>query len=64
MTRAEVKALVAGLRYVVHALAQAEPADKAAIYAELGIRLVDDPGTGRVLVEARPCTEERVGEGT
>ena len=64
MTRAEVKALVAGLRDVVTALAQAAPADKAAIYSELGIRLIYNPETGRVLVEARPCTQERVGEGT
>ncbi|HJP64875.1 MAG TPA: hypothetical protein VKA30_01070 [Actinomycetota bacterium] len=52
-----------GLRDVVSALSHADPEDKAAIYAERGVRLIYHP-RGRVVVEARPCTEERVGEGT
>jgi site-specific DNA recombinase len=63
LTKGQVRALVKGLRDVVRALAQADPEDKAAIYAELGIRLTYHPG-GRVVVESRPCTEERVGGGT
>jgi hypothetical protein len=57
-----VKALVRGLADVAEALARADPADKAAIYDELGITLAYHPG-GRVVVETQPCTEERVGGG-
>ena len=63
LTRAEVKALVTGLRDVVATLARAEPADKAIMYAELGVRLTYHPD-GRVLVESRPCTQVSVGGGT
>ncbi len=63
LTKSQVKALVRGLTDVVEALAHADPADKAAIYDELGVTMTYHPG-GRVLVEARPCTEERVGGGT
>ena len=63
LTKSQVRALVDGLGDVVEVLAQADRADKAAIYNELGITLTYHLG-GRVLVEARPCTEERVGGGT
>lgn len=60
--KAQFRALVAGVRDIVTALSAAAPTDKAAIYAELGVSLTYHPG-GQVLVEARPYTEERVGEG-
>jgi hypothetical protein len=45
----------------VEALANADPALKAELYAELGLRLVYHPD-GRVIVESRPAVySERVG---
>jgi site-specific DNA recombinase len=63
MTAAEVRALVTGLRSTVQALSNADPALKAELYAELGIRLVYH-SDGRVVVESRPAVySERVGGG-
>jgi DNA invertase Pin-like site-specific DNA recombinase len=50
LTKDEIKALVASLSDVVAVLADADPADKAAVYAELGISMTYHPD-GRVLVE-------------
>ena len=64
LTKPQVKALVGALRHIVGVLTDADPADKAAVYRELGISLTynDD---GRVLVEARPhVVEVRAGGGT
>lgn len=49
----QVKALVASLRDIVQVLADAEPADKAELYAQLGISLAYDPD-GTVTVESHP----------
>jgi site-specific DNA recombinase len=60
----EVKALVTALRDIVGVLRDAEPADKAELYAELGVRLSYRPD-GPVAVEALPRgVEVRVGGGT
>lgn len=49
---------------MVAVLRDADPADKAAVYADLGISLTYHPD-GRVLVESRPpCSQVRVGGGT
>ena len=61
LTTADVKTLVASLKDIVATLADADPADKAAVYRELGISLTYN-NDGRVVVEARPrVVEVRVG---
>ncbi len=49
----EVKALVNALKDIVSVLAQAEPADKAELYDQLGVRLRYDP-SGSVSVQSEP----------
>ncbi|MGQ0616239.1 MAG: recombinase family protein [Acidimicrobiia bacterium] len=64
LTKDEIKALVASLHDMVAVLEHAAPADRAAVYTELGIALTYHPD-GRVLVESRPpCSQVRVGGGT
>ena len=64
LTKPEVKALVTALRDIVGVLRDADPADKAELYAELGLNLTYHPD-GRVAVEALPRgVEVRVGGGT
>lgn len=64
LTSEQVKALVRHLRDVVAVLADADPADKAVLYRELGIELTYH-ADGRVRVEALPRgTQVRVGGGT
>ena len=53
LTADEVKALVKALKDIVSVLAQAEPADKAELYDQLGVRLRYDP-SGSVSVESEP----------
>jgi site-specific DNA recombinase len=53
MTTEQVKALVAALRDIVDVLADADPADKAELYNELGVTLRYDP-EGMVTVQAHP----------
>ena len=53
LTKEDIKALVASLRDITATLAQADPADKAAAYAEMGIE-VTYHADGRVLIESRP----------
>jgi len=63
----EVRQLVAGLGDMAQVLSEADPADKAAVYAELGITVTYDPIQRLISAEARPfepCTTERVGGGT
>jgi hypothetical protein len=63
LSKDEIKALVASLHDMVAVLRDADPADKAAVYAELGISLTYPHG--RSLVESRPaCSQEGVGGGT
>ena len=64
LTKAQVKALVGALRDIVGVLADADPADKAELYGELGVSLTYH-ADGRVAVEALPRgVDVRVGEGT
>ena len=64
LTKEDIKALVASLRDITATLAQADPADKAAVYAEMGIE-VTYLQDGRVLIESRPrVVNDGVGGGT
>ena len=64
MTADQVKALVAALRDIVDVLTDAEPADKAELYNELGVTLTYNPD-GSVAVKAHPRgVHVRVGGGT
>jgi len=67
LTVEDVKAMVAGLRDITRSLAQANPAIKAAAYAELGVTVTYHQ-EGRALLESRPqpsgVPEVRVGGGT
>ena len=53
LSRDEARELVESFEYVNRVIADADPADKAALYKELGIDLTYEPN-GRILVEARP----------
>jgi len=65
LTVAEVRRLVESLKDIPKVLADAEPAMKARVYAELGIRITYEPGSRVVIAEARPAsTSVRVGGGT
>lgn len=64
LTKEDIKALVASLQDMTATLAQADPADKAAVYAEMGIA-VTYHADGRVLVESRPgVVNDGVGGAT
>jgi site-specific DNA recombinase len=64
LTKAEIKALVRQLKNIVAVLADADPADKRAIYEELGVNLTYHP-EGRVHVGAGGrVLGVRVGGGT
>lgn len=64
LTRGEIKALVRQLKDIVAVLANADPADKRAIYDELGVNLTYHPD-GRVQVGAGGrVLRVRVGGGT
>ena len=67
LTAAEVRALVDEVTDMVDLLQTAEPAVKAELYAELGVRIAYDPRTRRAAVKvqpAAPCSSERVRGGT
>ena len=60
----DIKTLVASLRDITATLANADPADKAAVYAEMGITITYNH-EGRALLESRPrVVEDGVGGGT
>lgn len=61
MTAADVRQLIDELGDIAGVLAVADPAAKAQVYADLGLRLTLEPSTKRVAVVAAPCTSERVG---
>lgn len=64
LTSEDIKALVASLRDIAGALQAADPAQKAEVYAELGIFVTYHPDR-RFLVEARPrVVDVGVGGGT
>lgn len=63
-TKAEIKALVRQLKDIVAVLTDADPADKRAIYDELGVNLTCHPdGRGQVGAGGR-VLRVRVGGGT
>lgn len=64
LTAEDIKALVAGLHDICATIAQASPADREVVYAELGIHLTYHPD-GRVEAESRPrVVDDGVGGGT
>ena len=64
LTTEDVKAVVASLQDITATLAAADPADKAKVYAEMGIDITYHQD-GRVVVESRPrVVESSVGERT
>ena len=64
LTKSQARALVEALRDIVDVLAEADPEDKADLYAELGVSLTYHTD-GRVAVEALPVwVQVRVGGGT
>lgn len=64
LTKDDVKSLVTSLKDITAALAAADPADKAAAYAEMGVA-VTYHADGRVLLESRPgVVSNGVGGGT
>jgi site-specific DNA recombinase len=61
LTAEDIKALVASLQDITATLAAADPADKAKVYAEMGID-ISYHQDGRVVVESRPrVVESSVG---
>ena len=64
LRKSQARALVEALRDIVDVLADADPADKAELYAELGVSPTYHTD-GRVAVEALPRgVQVRVGGGT
>jgi site-specific DNA recombinase len=64
LTKDDIRALVASLHDITGTLAQADPVDKAVVYAEMGITVTYNQD-GRVLVESRPrVVDDGVGGGT
>ncbi len=64
LTKTQTRALVEALRDIVDVLAEADPADKAELYTELGVSLTSHTD-GRVAVQALPRgVQVRVGGGT
>jgi site-specific DNA recombinase len=66
MTPDDVRVLLGELGDVSAVLADADPALKAAVYGDLGLRLTYKPAEDLVTVEALPfaCAKGRVGGGT
>jgi hypothetical protein len=54
LTQAQIKTLVDGLGSLLAVLHRADPADKAEVYQELGLRLTSDRVTNTVLAETQP----------
>jgi len=62
LTKAQIARLVLQLRDIASVLSTADPKLKAEVYAELGVNITYDQDNRLVIVEAGPCTTERVGE--
>ncbi len=54
MTADEINTIVTALGNILHVLRDADPADKAKIYAGVGLRLTYQPGQNKVIAEAQP----------
>jgi site-specific DNA recombinase len=61
MTRDEITSLVKALGDLMQVLKDADPADKAEIYGQLGLTLTYHPKEKRVVAEARPASIMYVG---
>ena len=61
MTRDEITSLVKAIGDVMQVLKEADPADKAEIYSQLGLMLTYHPTEKRVAAEARPASIMYVG---
>jgi hypothetical protein len=61
MTRDEITSLVAALGDAMQVLKDADPADKAEIYSQLGLTLTYHPDEKRVVAEARPASIMYIG---
>ncbi len=46
--------MVTAMGNIVAVLSEADPADKAKIYTQLGLQLTYEPGPHRVIAEAKP----------
>jgi hypothetical protein len=60
MTAEEISAMVAAITDVLTVLRTADPADKAELYAQLGVRLIFNPGQKTVVVRleaGQSCTK-------
>ncbi|WP_239342452.1 recombinase family protein, partial [Frankia sp. CiP3] len=56
MTEQEITDVVTAMGDIVTVLGEADPADKAEIYTQLGLQLTYEPGAHRVIAEAKPPT--------
>ncbi|WP_261574775.1 hypothetical protein [Frankia gtarii] len=54
MTEQDIIDMVTAMGDVVAVLTEADPADKAEIYSQLGLQLTYQPGAHRVIAEAQP----------
>ncbi|WP_322779757.1 recombinase family protein [Frankia sp. Cas4] len=54
MTKQEISDMVTTMGDIVAVLAEADPADKAETYTQLGLQLIYEPGAHRVIAEAKP----------
>jgi hypothetical protein len=66
MTKSQITTLIAQLGGIMATLKSADPADKAEVYAQLGLRLTCDPERRVVTAEtqpADPCRKRRVRGG-
>jgi site-specific DNA recombinase len=67
MSKQQITSLIAQLGGIMATLKSADPADKAEVYAQLGLRLTFDPERRVVVAEtqpADPCRKRRVRGGT
>jgi len=55
MTADETHGIVTALGNILAILRDADPADKAKIYADVGLRLTYEPGRNKVIAEAAPA---------
>ena len=62
MTREEITSSVTALGDLIQVLRDADPADKAEVYSQLGLTLTYHPEDKRVIAEARPETIMYVGK--
>lgn len=63
LTKEQIKNMVLQLWDIASVLATADPKLKQEVYAELGVRVTDDPHRRVIGVSAGPCTTDRVGGG-